>query len=270
MTHTCDRRSFTLGVVLSCMLMAFVACSGAQAVRTPSQICSLSADTPTGRVAQCALGCDAANPNPVVPTQSAVMWYTLDSKLDLDKRRGRVCVDGASMLPSPDRKGTYVVRDGALYVIRPGATEAAPLDVEIGQGGWRFSRLFGFRRWVSGVPILLVEMVREDEPGRYQLWSVRLLDRSGIAAPVRDEEMPTSPQAFFGDFDTPRCASGHEQCLVVAASATGERTLGIADRRGQSINVKALPNPKWQLRDASWVPGRPGEVVLLVDQVCKP
>ncbi len=266
MTLTLNYRA----LALSCALVALSACGGAQVARTPAQICPLGADTATGRIAQCALGCEAARPESSPPKHGAVLWFTVDSQRNLDKRRGRVCVDGTSMVPSPDRLGTYVIRDGALYVIRPGSSEAAPVDVELGQAGWRFSRLFGFRRWISGVPIMLVEMEQVGTPGRYQLWSVRMLDQSGIAAPVRDEEMPANPQLFFADFDTPRCASGHEQCLVVTNSVDGARTLGVVAERGQPILVKTLPDPKWQLRDASWVPGRASEVVLLVDGVCEP
>ncbi|WP_428262878.1 hypothetical protein [Haliangium sp.] len=254
------------------LVVAFAAafaggCSGGEATRVPAAICPITAPTPEGRLAQCAIGCDAARPGPTPKRRTAVLWYTVDDDLTLGKRRGKVCADGASMIPSPDRKGTYVVVGGELRVIRPGTAEAVPVEVETGQRGWRFSRLLGFRRWVDGAPILLAEMIRRD--GACQLWSVQLTGRRGMAAPVREQEMPSSPQAFFADFQTPRCADEHSRCLVAAPFDDGVKGLGVAPRRGQGVVVKPLPEASWSLIDASWVPGRPGEVVLLVEGACE-
>lgn len=159
--------------------------------------------------------------------------------------------------PAPDPR-IFFLRDGQVYVGTAGGQGPVPL---LGNDpALRVTRLLAFQRHTSPLG-LLVAARAADEPE--EVWLLIVEDRAiQSRRRIKEQSNQTTQQAFFDEYDVPRCLSGGAQCLIPGVDGDTSY-LDVEPVRGQP------PVPFQELAgievvDAMWASSDGGAIYLFV------
>ncbi len=226
--------------------------------------CSASAPAPPATPPSAATVIEwAAGPEhldaPPLSSGSYLLLVSADASKDEAPPAALVCSQATTILPAPAPAGrVYALIGAQLHAFatrnsRPVALKGAPPGVT-------FTRLLAFAR--SATPLNLLVAARPAGAQSEQIWALTLSDDAiTAAAEVTDKRAFASQDAFFRQYDAPRCKPEGKDC--VALSSNGMTSFLDVERTRGTRPTTLRPLPTVAL-DASWVSSESRQIYLLV------
>ena len=196
---------------------------------------------------------------PPLSSGSYLLLVNADAAKDEAPPPAHKCYDATTILPAPAPPGrVYAIIGGQLHAFEtrnspPVALKGAPPAVT-------FTRLLAFARAAS--PLRLLVAARPAGAKSEQISALTLSDDAIVtAAEVTDKRAFASQEAFFRQYDAPRCKPDGKECVALSSNGTTsfldvERARGTPPTTLRSLPIVAL--------DASWASSESRQIYLLV------
>ncbi len=158
------------------------------------------------------------------------------------------------MRSSGPKLHAFATRNADPALLTQGAPPAATL-----------TRLLAFAK--KKPPLTLLVAARPAGAQSEQIWALTLNGNAvTAAAELTDKQAFASQDAFFGQYDAPRCKPGGKDCVILSSDGASS-FLDVAARTRGTRPRTLRPLPRVAL-DASWASADGNEIYLLVP--CSP
>jgi hypothetical protein len=180
-----------------------------------------------------------------------VLWRAAGQPLD-QAREVSLCGPDAnsfdSMLPIPDENTVLVTIDGVLHTV-PASGRGARFEPAAFDPNLSIDHLLAFERGAR--PAVVLSLVTNRTSGEVSFWKLRVRDGKVVGDRVDSFADFVSLPRFLQRYDTPRCESPGNGCLVVDRHGL-ETYVTREEKRGTMPRTMVKELSETRVRDVVW------------------